>query len=1628
MKYTFTFIFFIFILLFTEYYASGQNGIVRDTVLNKSEIENFQIFDPMRVYIKLRPGMEIDLSYNINTGFVSRVARQQFESYILPYQVIHIYRTFQHLKNSHISGIYTVTLADSALLESFINDIRNHAWIEYSERVPLYQLFLTPNDSLYDPNQKYLHNLNADSAWNISTGSTAVKVAIVDDAVQTNHEDLIAQIWHNPGEIAGDSIDNDLNGYVDDTTGYDVADNDNDVNPPSYLFKHGTAVAGVAGASSNNSIGVASVGFNISLIPIKTKKNNSPGGIIDSAMAGVEYAVVAGADVINMSFGSAIYSQVFQDLCLAAHDSGIVLVASAGNSGGYHYFYPAAYDGVISVGATNDNFHVSVFSTYNDSVDVMAPGLLLLTTACAAGGDSYDYFTGTSASAPLVAGTAALMLANNPAMTPDEVETCIENGAVNIYHENQEVFVGKIGSGRLDVYGALACIEMPQPPPSCSGNPYGVLICKNSPLTLDGHFFFPNDTYFEWIFPGGVPQTFIGANPTVQYPYFGTYDIILIHGSSPSNVDTTWLNDYVLVLAFSAYISPSGTQEVCENELAYVKVIFDHGYPPYTICITDGVTIDTISGLAGPDYSFPVLMDTIHTYYLIWATDLFCTSYSNTLLKLVPGPCSECMNVSFEHNDFIKWAGKLGYCCGNPDFIPGLTSERMKITSALTFDPHSQNSVLITDTTDGNFHSAKLGNWFVGKESESLLRNIYVTPDNAILRVRYAVFLEDPYGHAPPDKPKFSVTVADTNGSVLPGACTHYQVTSGLQTLNWQLYHHVRYTDWQTLMVDLSPYLNQTVQLNFTTEDCGHGGHFGYAYIDAECLPMEVMVHNYCDTTGFISIEAPGGFESYLWDPTGDTTQTISLYTWNPGDSIMVTMTNQLGCTTSIIHVLQVLSAPVPDVSLTDTTICAQQTVMLTAQGAGVGGTYHWESMPAGFMASGDTVFVTPSDTTVYYVFAENVYQCESLVPDSATVHVLTQLDFDLTPSVFICKGDSVTFTAPTFSDSVSYNWSSFPPFFTDTGAVVVYQPDYAVYVILTVSDSLCSYSDTTHVGFYPLMQDQPITYAYICDSTTIVTLDTPAGSTDWHWIPTGDTTSSITIINPVLFSIFQVAFTSSEGCVDTMRFIISTMPPPDAKAGSDTTICRGYSISITGSGSTSPQATYHWISIPAGFVSDAQTVWVSPDSTTMYILEVTNGTICPGSSFDTIVVTVNEPPMIDLGPDIEACLGQPVNVSQTQVPGMNFWQSNPAGFISQDDFITFVPYQNTTLYVTVFVGNCFNTDSIQILVVDTPKVLTDSSMLKACFLNDSTALLTVPPGYDYYYWLQFDTVATQLVVTGLQSNQYFTILVHEPGSLCHDTIVITWEDETINDSMMISYLPANVLCEGDSLWLEAWPQSDSLLYSWFLNSDTIPSATHYYFNLIPAADDSVIHLELSNGYCYLYDSLVIQIDQALPVFPMDDVSLCPGDSLWWIIPDSIHQNIIWENGLHDSIRLITQSGLYSVQVTNGYCSWTDSAQIEVLAVGDDFFVPNVVTPNADGFNDELCFVAPLSDDFDIVVFNRWGNKVYESIDPEACWDLFLNGARISDGTYFYIAHYRSQCKDEIIEHQGTISVISKKD
>ncbi|HET9940880.1 MAG TPA: S8 family serine peptidase [Candidatus Eisenbacteria bacterium] len=284
-------------------------------------------------------------------------------------------------------------------------------------------------------------------AWDIEKGSSSVVIAIIDTGVDTSHPDLATQIWHNPGEIAGNGLDDDGNGYVDDADGWDFGRHDNDPRPEYSrddstgidIGFHGTFCAGIAAAATNNDDGIAGAGWNCRIMALKASHPDSTGLIYASAVApAIAYAVDEGASIISMSFGdfeAPGLVQFYQTLVDMANQAGVLCVAAAGNEGDDVPIYPAGCERVLAVAATDFNNDRAEFSNWGSYVDIAAPGSSMWSTICQnytfllsdqivylfLGWDTvnpYMYGDGTSFSTPLVAGVAGLVRSRFPNLNP----------------------------------------------------------------------------------------------------------------------------------------------------------------------------------------------------------------------------------------------------------------------------------------------------------------------------------------------------------------------------------------------------------------------------------------------------------------------------------------------------------------------------------------------------------------------------------------------------------------------------------------------------------------------------------------------------------------------------------------------------------------------------------------------------------------------------------------------------------------------------------------------------------------------------------------------------------------------------------------------------------------------------------------------------------------------------------------------------------------------------------------------------------------------------------------------------------------------------------------------------------
>ena len=313
-----------------------------------------------------------------------------------------------------------------------------------------------PNDPSYGE-QWNLVLMNMPQAWHLEQGNPAITVAVVDSGIDIQHPDFRSQLWQNAGEIRGNRIDDDGNGYVDDIHGWDFSDapvlsgnGDWKVrdNEPQDETGHGTHVSGIIAAKPNNGIGIAGIAWNCRLMPVRAGFNLEVGTYFqnDDAAAAIVYAADNGAQVINMSWGDTVNAFIIEDAVAYAYARGCVLVAAAGNEGAVGSWYPAGLKTVISVAGIDAERQLYADSNFGATIDIAAPGVEILSTDLNGG---YQNLSGTSMAAAHVSGVAALVLSANPDYTNAEIQATLISTA-------GPLFISRlVGAGLVDASTAL---------------------------------------------------------------------------------------------------------------------------------------------------------------------------------------------------------------------------------------------------------------------------------------------------------------------------------------------------------------------------------------------------------------------------------------------------------------------------------------------------------------------------------------------------------------------------------------------------------------------------------------------------------------------------------------------------------------------------------------------------------------------------------------------------------------------------------------------------------------------------------------------------------------------------------------------------------------------------------------------------------------------------------------------------------------------------------------------------------------------------------------------------------------------------------------------------------------------
>jgi len=416
-------------------------------IINVKPVENKSLIQsaPDRILVKYKKQAEISTQEAVKAYIESTYDIHEIDHF--SFIDIYLYKTYLNKERT-------------------LKELNENPNIEYAE--PDYYLYLEsiiPNDQGFFK-QWGLHNtgqtggtldadIDAPEAWDLTTGSIDVIVAVIDTGVDYNHEDLNANMWRNPGEIPDNDIDDDGNGYVDDYYGINSGDDNGD---PIDYSGHGTHCAGIIAAVGNNGIGVTGVCWTAKIMALRffDSEGLAPAS---NAIKCMEYAINYGAHIMSNSWGSkaGVYIQSLKDAIEAAKEADILFVAAAGNGDANNDeipHYPASFDcdNIISVTATNHlDEQEGHYGPY--SVDVAAPGQEIYSTLP---NNSYGYASGTSMATPHVAGLAALIKSYDPTLNWQQIKNRILSGVVQIPSIQGKILTG----GRINAYNLLISEEI----------------------------------------------------------------------------------------------------------------------------------------------------------------------------------------------------------------------------------------------------------------------------------------------------------------------------------------------------------------------------------------------------------------------------------------------------------------------------------------------------------------------------------------------------------------------------------------------------------------------------------------------------------------------------------------------------------------------------------------------------------------------------------------------------------------------------------------------------------------------------------------------------------------------------------------------------------------------------------------------------------------------------------------------------------------------------------------------------------------------------------------------------------------------------------------------------------------
>ncbi|TND08494.1 MAG: PKD domain-containing protein [Bacteroidetes bacterium] len=1015
-----------------------------------------------------------------------------------------------------------------------------------------------------------------------------------------------------------------------------------------------------------------------------------------------------------------------------------------------------------------------------------------------------------------------------------------------------------------------------------------------------------------------------------------------------------------------------------------------------------------------------------------------------------PTPQAPCTNMDFETGNFTGWSGWIGdnsLSSSGPlqNLVSGIFSTGM---NALLSDANARHTIMsVAGGNDpcggfpvvapGGNYSVRLGGTTANYQGEILEQTFTVAPGNTSFTYQYAVVLNDG-GHSAGEQPYFKIEMIDQSGGLIP--CSQYYVEAsgsipGFQTCGVG----TSYKPWTTVNINLATYVAQNVTIRFTAAGCIYAGHYGYAYIDASCLPYQISQNDSLCAGSSINISAPVGAQSYSWAPTGQTSQTINVTT--PG-TYSVTMTSVTGCTTMLTHVVAQYPQPTATftynspncttlVNFTNTSTCTNNGAM----------TYTWDfgdGSPTSNLQSPSHNY--PAGTFTVTLIATGVNGgCADTITAIVNPANGGQAAFSNTSE---CLNNPTQFTDLSVG-STGWSWDFGEPSSGGNNVSSLQNPSHTYgapgtyTVTLTATTLPCPSVVTQIITVYPL-PTAAFTYGGSCTSLTVnftdnSTVTNPNTITGWNW-NFGDPASGANNISnlqnpPHTFSAAGnytviLTVTTSDGCQSTINLPISVGAPPTALFAT-TPVCTNTPMQFTDQSTGASQYFWDFGTIATNDTSNLQnpSYTFTQSGTFTVTLIASAGSGCSDTA--TLQVTVNPGPAPAFAAPAVCETSTTSFTDQSVVSSgtitnwsWDFGVTSQTGDTSNLQNPTFVyPTAGTyTVTLTVTSNNGCQTTMTQVVNVNPLPTaqFTNSPACSGAPMNFTDQSLVTSGNVTTWAWDFGDGSPVNNTQNpshnyGTSSSTYTVTLIVGTSNGCTDTIAQTITLNPIPVALFVADTTQGCapLCINFTDQSSVTPGSITG-WTWDFGDGSVPNFTqnpqHCY--LAPGTYDVTLTATTNQGcvatlnipaYITAHPSPVASFS-ATPqtttilntTVSFTDLSSGSPISWSWDFGDFATDNV--QNPVHTYNPDLSYSYDVTLSIVNQY-GCVDDTTITILVEPEfTFYIPNAFTPNGDGKNDVFFGTGIGIDKYDIWIFDRWGNMIFHGDDLADTWDGKVQG------------------------------------